>query len=163
MLAGQIAVASDDDLLAILKIGHDSSMRGAGIPVLQALKDRRYRELRKEFDETSLLRVIRSQPALVEEWLAYSADKRSSDGWYVLEEGLVARVGRLDAVQYSAVDEAVAHYVIKELDNADGYRGFRGTLWFFLWIFGASLRVAWESARDWLRSSNGPRPGHNAG
>ena len=38
--------------------------------------------------------------------------KRQSDGWYVLEEGLVARVGRLGAVQYSAVDEAVAHYAV---------------------------------------------------
>ena len=82
----------DQELLSILKIGHDASMRGSGLSLPNALHRARYRESREAIHEADLLRLVRLHPALVDEWLAYSADKRTNGGWYVLRT-----VGQVDA------------------------------------------------------------------
>ena len=45
-----------------------------------------YRELRPQFEESDLLPYLREDPALIEEWLLYSDDKRTSGGWYLSED-----------------------------------------------------------------------------
>jgi hypothetical protein len=111
----------DDQLLRILRIGHDASMRGEGISLIEALRRTGYQENRGQFGEPDLLRLIRANPDLVEQWLSYSEDKRTSGGWYILRNG---EVGRVDApgssLRFESIEEAVAGYVVRELDSVRG-------------------------------------------
>jgi hypothetical protein len=107
----------DDDLLAILRIGHNTSIRGAGLSLRDALSLTAYRELRPHFGEADLLRQLRNHPALIEEWLVYSEDKRTEGGWYLLPDGTIGQVGRRgEETRFPSVDQAVAAYVVRELD-----------------------------------------------
>ncbi len=109
---------SRDELLRrILAIGHDTSGRGDGISLRDALNRARYRECRASLQEADLLRVIQAEPALVDQWLAYSEDKRTEGGWYVLRSGEVAKVRKPSSrIQFATIEQAVAAYVIRELD-----------------------------------------------
>jgi len=107
----------DEDLLAILRIGHDTTIRGEGLPVRDALARTRYRELRTSFQESDLLPHIEAHPAFVEEWLGYSEDKRSVGGWYILRNGTVGQVHPpATSVTFGSLQQAVAAYVVRELD-----------------------------------------------
>ena len=89
------------ELIAILKIGHESSMRGAGRSLRDLLQATRYRELRPGLNEEILLRAIQRDPNLVEEWIAYSEDKRTTGGWALSrwgEEPGVTGMGSTGAV-----------------------------------------------------------------
>jgi hypothetical protein len=107
----------DRELLAILRIGHDTSMRGEGLSLRDALTRTRYRELRQEFQESDLLRHLQADASLVDEWLAYSEDKRTEGGWFLLRTALVGQIRRpAESIQFSSLENAVAAYVIRELD-----------------------------------------------
>jgi len=67
----------ESQLLAILRIGHEASIRGAGISLSEALTRNGYRDLRSGFGPEDLLPVIKTHPTLAEAWLAYSEDKRT--------------------------------------------------------------------------------------
>ena len=53
----------------------------------------------------------------VEQWLAYSEDKRTDGGWSVLRD---SEIGRVDVEQtglrFESMAEAVAEFVVRELD-----------------------------------------------
>ena len=107
----------DPQLIDILRIGHDTSGRGAGLSLRDALSRIRYGERRAGFDEATLLRLVRAHPAFVEDWLAYSEDKRTSAGWYVLKNAQIGRVNVPESqIQFASIEEAIASYVIRELD-----------------------------------------------
>jgi len=82
----------DARLIAILRIGRDASLRGADVSVRDALKRTGYVGYRPMFKAGDLLSLIAADPALVEDWLAYSEDKRTSGGWYVLRTGEIGQV-----------------------------------------------------------------------
>ena len=105
----------DTQLLRILGIGHDTSMRGAGISLREALTLACYEELRPGFGAQDLLPLIQEHPTLVEEWVAYSEDKRTDGGWYLLNLE-VGRVTSNEKFSFDSVEEAVANYVVRELD-----------------------------------------------
>lgn len=108
-------------LLPILRIGHDTSMRGAGISLREALKVTHYAKYRPKFSPEDLLPIVESDPSLVEEWMSYSEDKRTDGGWYLLRDGTVGRVGEpATKQQFESIQRAVAEYVILELDAAVG-------------------------------------------
>jgi hypothetical protein len=105
------------EVLAILEIGRETTGRDAGLSLHEALSHTRYREVRPLLNESNLLAVLKDRPALVEDWLAYSEDKRTSGGWYVLRSGVIGQVGRpLSTITFSSIAEAVAAYVVRELD-----------------------------------------------
>jgi hypothetical protein len=107
----------DEQLRRILAIGHDTSGRGDGISLREALNRARYRECRTGLQEADLLRVIEAEPELVDQWLAYSEDKRTEGGWYVLRSGEVGKVTKPSSrIQFGTIEQAVAAYVIRELD-----------------------------------------------
>lgn len=82
-----------------------------------ALARTRYRELRQGLEESDLLPHLQADPLLVDAWLAYSEDKRADGGWYILRNGIVGRAHRPEeSVQFHSLEEAVAAYVIRELD-----------------------------------------------
>ena len=117
----------DTKLLEILTIGKETSSRGAGISLQEALARARYKELRPSFGPADLLRLVKAHRTLAEEWIAYVGDKRTSGGWYLSEEGEIGRVFAPESrMRFDSLEEAVAEYVVRELDFwaglAEGYK-----------------------------------------
>jgi len=81
-----------------------------------ALLETRYKKLRSKFGPAELMPMLRRHPHLMEEWAQYSEDKRTNGGWYL--SGLdIGRVGIVDSVvRFQSVEQAVAEYVVRELD-----------------------------------------------
>jgi hypothetical protein len=108
----------DARLMAILRIGHDASLRGNGISINDALARVHYLAYRPTFKASDLRALIHKHPALIEEWLAYSEDKRTSGGWYVLRSGEIGQALKPESrITYSCMSEAVSEYVVRELDH----------------------------------------------
>jgi hypothetical protein len=111
------------DLEKILHIGREVSLHGAGISLQSALVGARYKNLRPDFAATDLVSTINANPAIVQDWLLYSQDKRTSGGWYLLESGTVGQVASQVREQFSSIQVAVAQYVVRELDFWAGIAG----------------------------------------
>jgi len=105
-------------LLQVLRVGRDTSLRGAGISLRDALAQIRYRELRASIGPEDLLPFIRANQEFMLDWVMYSEDKRTSGGWYLAEASrTIGRVGAPeDSATFSSLEEAVAEYVVRELD-----------------------------------------------
>lgn len=107
----------DARLTQILRIGRDVSRRGEGISLLDAMKRARYVGYRPTFRPKDLVPIISADPSLVEDWLSYSEDKRTLGGWYILRSGEIGQVSRpVSGIKYRTIEEAVAEYVVRELD-----------------------------------------------
>jgi hypothetical protein len=105
------------EIRVILRIGHETSIRGAGLSLRDALSQARFREIRPSRDESLLLAYLKDDPSPVEEWLLYSEDKRTDGGWYLLRDGTVGQVRRPgEEIRFPTVEQAVAAYVLRELD-----------------------------------------------
>jgi hypothetical protein len=89
-----------DELMRILRIGHDASMRGEGISLHEAIRRSEYSELRPKFGATDLMPLIRDHPELIAQWIMYSEDKRTDGGFALTGDSA----------------EEVADFVIRELD-----------------------------------------------
>jgi len=107
----------DFRVMAILRIGHQVSIRGEGLSIKDALARADYAAYRATFDVADIRALLEAHPSLVEEWLAYSEDKRTEGGWYVLRDGEIGQVLK-PATQrsYASIEEAVAQFVVRELD-----------------------------------------------
>ena len=105
------------ELLDILRIGHEVSMRGSGLSMREALRRARYADRRSSFHAADLRQLLEANHELSEAWFAYSEDKRTNGGWYILRSG---EIGRVDVPQaqrrFASAEEAVAEYVVRELD-----------------------------------------------
>lgn len=108
----------EEDLLRVLRIGHDTSMRGEGISLRDALARCDYRSIRHEFGARDLVPLLEARPELTRHWLGYCEDKRSTGGFWVSEDS--CEVGSLESpessVRYNSITEAVAEFVVRELD-----------------------------------------------
>ena len=105
-------------MLNILRIGHDCSKRGAGISLRDALTRTNYSNVRNEFDAHDLLPFLKADRDLVEQWVMYSEDKRTSGGWWIIKETCeVGCIGFPEKTQrFESLDHAVAEFVVRELD-----------------------------------------------
>jgi hypothetical protein len=113
----------NEDLLAILRVAHETSMRGAGLSLIEALQQVRYAERRASFGPADLLPLIVAHPELAESWFAYSEDKRTGGGWYLLRSGEIGRVADPEShVRFESLAEALAEYVVRELDFWAGFQ-----------------------------------------
>ena len=110
--------ASPDELIKVLSIAHDTSGRGEGISLREALVRSRYIELRPKLTERYLAGIVRSNPRFVSQWTMYCQDKRTSGGWYLNTKRF--EIGRPDDADsilvLKSVEETVASYVLHELD-----------------------------------------------
>jgi hypothetical protein len=105
------------ELLAVLAIGHEASMRGDGVSMREALARVGYSRLRATILDGELLPLLKADPKLVQQWVAYSEDKRTDGGWYVTRSGEIGTlVAPRTTLQFNALEEAVAAYVLRELD-----------------------------------------------
>jgi len=106
----------DAQLLAVLKIGKDVSIRGKGESLKDALKRTNYVELRARFGSNDLRPLITANPSLIEEWIAYSEDKRTSSGWYI-KDCIIGQVSKnVPEQKFSTTEAAIAEFVMRELD-----------------------------------------------
>lgn len=104
-------------LLDILKIGHETSIRSEGISLAEALERTSYKSLRKTFSQNDLLTIIKEYPEITSEWLAYSEEKRTSGGWYILEKPEIGQIDNPESIKhFDSIEEAVSEYVVRELD-----------------------------------------------
>ena len=109
---------TEEKILAILRVGHVVSKRGEGLSLRNALFHADYVEARKHFDAQDLLSVILKRRELIEQWLRYSEDKRTSGGWYLMDTGEVGRADEPnEPLNFGSIEEAVAEYVVRELDD----------------------------------------------
>lgn len=105
------------ELLDVLLIGHETSMRGAGLSMREALRRARYSDRRVSFDAADLRPLLEADPDLSGVWFAYSEDKRTSGGWYILRSGEIGRIEDPESRrQFASPEDAVAEYVVRELD-----------------------------------------------
>ena len=96
-----------EDLLAILRVGHETSMRGTGLSLSEALRQVRYADRRANFGPTDLRPLIIAHPEVSESWFAYSEDKRTSGGWYLLRSGEIGQVSDpKSATRFESLEEA---------------------------------------------------------
>jgi hypothetical protein len=110
--------ARTEDLLTILSIGHDTSMRGEGLSLNDALKRSRYLAVRPGIYVDEIISALKDDPNLVLQWITYSEDKRTSGGWYILaEKNEIGQItSEVPITTFDSIEEAVAHYVLHELD-----------------------------------------------
>jgi len=110
-------MVDNERLLQILSIAHRTSMHGEGVSLHQALADAEYGALRPHFDVNDIRRVIDSHAELIDQWVRYSEDKRSSGGWYI--NAAAATIGSLaqrEEIPFTSVADAVSNFAIRELD-----------------------------------------------
>ena len=108
---------TEQQLLKILRIAHDTSRRGRGISLRDAIAESDYAEIRKSFGPDDLLPLIQDHSEFVLHWMMYSEDKRTSGGWYINESS--REIGRCESDErdvFPTTEEAVAEYVVRELD-----------------------------------------------
>ena len=104
-------------LIEILDIGHETSMRGEGISLREALRRTAYNERRPLFKSSDLLPIIRHRPNYVYEWLGFSEDKRTSGGFWLMDDPPgIGNLKTREKFSYLTMEEAVAEYVVHELD-----------------------------------------------
>ena len=106
---------SAPQLLSILRVGHDTSMSGEGVGLREAIVRSNYEHLRPNFGPADLLPLVEADHSLIEEWAAYSRDKRTSGGWY-LDDLKIGQLNSPGVVVFPSTAEAVANYVVCELD-----------------------------------------------
>jgi hypothetical protein len=103
----------DERLHGILTIAADTWR----LSLREAIRRSGYRDVRAHLQTADLVRLLRAEPALVDLWLAYSEDKRTSGGWYVTRDGEIGVVCVPESrLHFPTLEEAVAEYVVRELD-----------------------------------------------
>lgn len=113
----------ESQLLSILRIGYEASSRDSGVSLRDAIVNTRYQQLRSMFGAGDLVPLIRDHLAFCSEWLAYSADKRTRGGWYLLESGEIGQLDHDRSDAFDSIEVAVAHYVVRELDYWSSHSG----------------------------------------
>ena len=106
----------DSDLLAILRIGHDTSIRGEGLSLRDALARCDYERMRKEFRASDLVPLLRRNPDLMTQWVMYCKDKRTNGGFGVSEDTFEVGDSPESIESFASLEEAVAELVVRELD-----------------------------------------------
>jgi hypothetical protein len=111
-------------LIGVLEIAHNASFRGAGLSLIDALARSDYETLRKEFGPSDLVPHLRANPRLVKDWVMYCQDKRTSGGFWLSEDSFAVGAGDspVPAARYASLEEAVANFIIRELDLASRIR-----------------------------------------
>lgn len=101
----------------VLSVGHDTSMRGEGVSLREALRRTDYENRRQKFGAADLIPIIETHRYYIQEWIMYSEDKHTSGGWWIEEKPLL--IGNLksrETISFDSTEQAIAEYVIRELD-----------------------------------------------
>lgn len=108
---------TDFRLIAILRIARQLSLGEGATSLEAALAHTGYAAYRPSFDAADVRALLAAHPSLLEQWLAYAEDKRTDQGWYVLRDGEIGQITKPTSQRsYATIDEAVAQFVVRELD-----------------------------------------------
>jgi hypothetical protein len=80
----------------------------------------------EELSVAAVVSLLRQNPELVDQWFFFSEDKRTSDGWYVMDDGDRAVVGQIGGpkIVFSDRAEACAEFIVREIrEVAPPHRG----------------------------------------
>ena len=114
-------IAPHDQILSVLSIAHDHSTicGGRGLSLSDLIEETGYRALRPCVEVAHLAAVLREKPQIIDDWLTYSGDKRTSygygfgsssaGGWVV--DGPDGNCG-----QFASASDGCAAFVLLELD-----------------------------------------------
>lgn len=110
-----------EQLLSVLSIARDhSGLRGGrGLSLRQLIAESDYRAVRARIEASLLSAILRAEPAIVDDWLAYSEDKRTSSGWaFWQSRGGAWVIGDLAGAheEFGSREFACAEFVLRELD-----------------------------------------------
>ena len=104
----------------VVNLANDEYRRG-DISIYQLFLDSGYLTLQEEISIDDIKAELRDCPYLVQSWLNYSEDKRTSGGWYLIKENENTYVvGTLETNNnYTFTDdiEACAQFVINEIER----------------------------------------------
>jgi hypothetical protein len=94
------------------------------LSIYEMLKRTGYLDRRETLTVEALRKALARSPNHLNDWLAYSADKRTGDGWYIRGENGRFEVGHLDTDArvaerriYSDLEEACADLIQHEVDR----------------------------------------------
>jgi len=78
-----------------------------------------YADLRGQFAPRELAAYLRARPEVIAQWVAYSEDKRTSDGWYLRPPYSLGRISSepppMHEVKHVDLAAACAAFIIAEL------------------------------------------------
>ncbi len=114
-------VASRDQIVRVLSIAreHSATRGGRGLSLRALIEESNYRALRSRIGVSQLAAVLQSEPEMVDDWLAYSEDKRTSSGWgFGPSRAGDWTVDGPDGVRerFDSRYEGCADFVLRELD-----------------------------------------------
>jgi hypothetical protein len=126
-----------DRILNVLRIPTLTARpdRPDSISLFDALRRTDYAAVRKEFTASDLVPLLKAHPELVADWTLFSENKRCG-GWWIKKEscevGYLPDAGRpFDApkrtVRFGSLEEAVAEFVVRELDDSLSFMYGRGS------------------------------------
>jgi hypothetical protein len=69
----------------LIQLAHRFNSLG-NISINALLKKSRYIEMYNQISEQDIREALFKHPECIDEWICYSEDKRSSKGWYLLQE-----------------------------------------------------------------------------
>jgi hypothetical protein len=114
---------SDEDRFAVI-CDIPTALRAGGHSLRDVVDASGYAALRGEFAARELAAYLRDRPAVVESWVAYSEDKRTSEGWYLRPPNAVGRVvlspPPVREQRYPDLAAACAAFIIAELGDVLG-------------------------------------------
>ena len=93
----------------------------SGLPLLEVVQASGYAEFRGQFAASELAEYLRARPAVVDQWVTFSEDKRTSEGWYLRPPYSIGRVSRepppMHEVKHVDLAAACAAFIIAELGD----------------------------------------------
>jgi hypothetical protein len=89
------------------------------VSVLQLLEDSGYREAPSKLTAESVSKYLYGHPDLTEAWFAYSEDKRTSSGWYLVQRsGDAFEIGYIPKGERISIEgrvPACAEFIVREV------------------------------------------------
>jgi len=115
-----------DRILEVLRIPTLTEGPGSVMSLFDALRRTDYETVRKEFTTSDLVPLLKAHPELVDQWTLFSENKRCG-GWWITKEscevGWLPDAGRpflarKKTLHFASLEEAVAEFIVQELDDA---------------------------------------------
>jgi hypothetical protein len=108
-------------LMPFLRIAQRLGAGESAGSLRDALQLAGYAQSRPSFGADQVRDVLDAYPALVDAWLEYSESKDTAEGWYVLRDGEIGQLSKpASQRQFNSIQEAVAQFIIRELDHHAG-------------------------------------------
>jgi hypothetical protein len=112
-------VAEEDRFARVCDV--PAGFRRRSQSLLDVVRASGYAELRGQFAARELADYLRARPALIDHWVAYSEDKRTSEGWYLRPPYSVGRITLepppTREQHYFDLATACAAFIIGELND----------------------------------------------